>query len=355
VSNAKGRPLSVCLVIITLWTVTRLGMANNDKSASLIVPENSARQIEILPPMIHEDAAPRLKRSLKLNWSSAPGKSGAITRNADRKINQQSNFQQKLYNLPSAMLGGNVLDGGSTARTSKAVDNIIHSSWPIAAAPISHIPGARRLNFYAYSFWRAGAFHNNAAPAAQYGGSQSGLIATYRLTAQDHPDLAAIVRVATSPRQSQNQPPENEVAIGLRWRPIKKLPVTVSAERRLRTNSADQTALYVAGSLDKLSLDNNVTARGFVQAGIVPDKNPNIFYDASMRLEHTLLRIPNAELHVGTGIWSGGQRGAARIDVGPSIGMNLSKRIDISADWRFRVAGNARPGNGPAVTISAGF
>ena len=335
-------------------------MANNDKSASLIVSENSAMQIEMLPPMIHEDAVPRLKQSLKLNWSSVSGESGAITRNADGKIYQQSNFQHKLDSLPSAMLGANVLDGGRTARTSKTLDNTINSSWPIAAEPISHvpgahIPGARRLNFYAYNFWRAGAFPNNAAPAAQYGGSQSGLIATYRLTKRDHPDLAAIVRVATSPRQSQNQPPENEVAIGLRWRPIKELPVTVSAERRLRTTSADQTALYVAGSLDKLSLDNNVTARGFVQAGIVAGKNPNIFYDASMRLEHKLLRIPSAELHVGTGIWSGGQRGASRIDVGPSLGMNLSKRIDISADWRFRVAGNARPGNGPAVTISAGF
>lgn len=350
-SNAKGRPLSVCLAIITLWTVTRLGMANNDESAALIVPENSAMQTEIFPSLIHKDAVPRLKQSLKFYRPSAFGKSGAITRNADRKIDQQFNFQHKSYNLPSAMLGANVLEGGR----SKTLDNAIHSGWPTAAVPIPHVPGARRLNFYAYNFWRAGALHNRAAPAAQYGGSQSGLIATYRLTSLDQPDLAALVRVAASPRQSQNQPPENEVAIGLRWRPIKELPVTVSAERRLRINSADQTVLYVAGSLDKLSLDNNIAARGFVQAGIVPGKNPNIFYDANLRLEHKLLRTPKAELHFGTGIWSGGQRGASRIDVGPSIGMNLSKRIDISADWRFRVAGNARPGNGPAVTISTGF
>jgi hypothetical protein len=29
--------------------------------------------------------------------------------------------------------------------------------------------------------------------------------------------------------------------------------------------------------------------------------------------------------------------------------------VDIMADWRFRVAGNALPGNGPALTLSTGF
>jgi hypothetical protein len=30
-------------------------------------------------------------------------------------------------------------------------------------------------------------------------------------------------------------------------------------------------------------------------------------------------------------------------------------RLDISADWRFRIGGNASPRNGPAMTISTGF
>jgi hypothetical protein len=30
-------------------------------------------------------------------------------------------------------------------------------------------------------------------------------------------------------------------------------------------------------------------------------------------------------------------------------------RSRVALDWRFRVAGNARPASGPALTVSAGF
>jgi len=29
--------------------------------------------------------------------------------------------------------------------------------------------------------------------------------------------------------------------------------------------------------------------------------------------------------------------------------------VELSADWRFQVAGNALPGSGPALTLSTGF
>jgi hypothetical protein len=67
-------------------------------------------------------------------------------------------------------------------------------------------------------------------------------------------------------------------------------------------------------------------------------------------------------LRVGGGVWSGGQRGAVRLDLGPRIeGHGLfgppARRIGVrvGVDWRFRVAGEAQPGSGPAVTVAAGF
>ncbi|MEP7223149.1 MAG: hypothetical protein ABI673_10855 [Novosphingobium sp.] len=55
----------------------------------------------------------------------------------------------------------------------------------------------------------------------------------------------------------------------------------------------------------------------------------------------------------------GAQRGASRVDVGPSAGIVLrlgdAAAARLAMDWRFRVAGHAAPASGPAVTLSAGF
>ena len=60
----------------------------------------------------------------------------------------------------------------------------------------------------------------------------------------------------------------------------------------------------------------------------------------------------------GAGIWGSAQRGAARLDIGPTIGVAVPiarRAIRLSADWRERIAGDARPGSGPAFTIGSDF
>ncbi len=54
----------------------------------------------------------------------------------------------------------------------------------------------------------------------------------------------------------------------------------------------------------------------------------------------------------GSGFTSG------RIDLGPTLLVRApfgKVSVDVAADWRFRVAGNAVPGSGPALTLSTGF
>ncbi len=230
--------------------------------------------------------------------------------------------------------------------------------FPAAVPPQS----ARRLQYYAYSFWRSGQpGADQIAPAAQYGGSQSGIIANYRLT--DHGGggggvggggLSLLVRAAATPGKFSDE----ELAVGLRWQPFKSLPINISAERRIRTKSADQFAVYAAGSAGDVPLILGLRGRGFAQAGVIPARQPNIFFDAGMRAETKLLDSGKSAVSIGLGGWAGGQRGASRFDIGPTIRGDVGlgrNRLDISADWRFRVGGNARPGHGPAVTISTGF
>ena len=39
----------------------------------------------------------------------------------------------------------------------------------------------------------------------------------------------------------------------------------------------------------------------------------------------------------------------------PKVGTKMIFLFDYGDDWRFRVAGNAEPASGPALTLSAGF
>jgi hypothetical protein len=66
----------------------------------------------------------------------------------------------------------------------------------------------------------------------------------------------------------------------------------------------------------------------------------------------------NAELRVGGALSGGAQKHAERLDVGPSavVSFRLGEANSrLALDYRFRVAGDAEPRSGPALTFSAGF
>ena len=63
----------------------------------------------------------------------------------------------------------------------------------------------------------------------------------------------------------------------------------------------------------------------------------------------------------GIGAWGGVQSAAYladRVDVGPSLRLRWAGAplpVALSVDYRVRVAGNAAPGSGIAVTVSTAF
>jgi hypothetical protein len=96
----------------------------------------------------------------------------------------------------------------------------------------------------------------------------------------------------------------------------------------------------------------------FGQAGVISGRGGGFFFDAQARAEREILGLGQLPFTAGGGIWAGGQKGVSRIDIGPTISTNIKfgeGRVRLNADWRFRVAGNAKPGNGPAVTLSTSF
>ena len=57
------------------------------------------------------------------------------------------------------------------------------------------------------------------------------------------------------------------------------------------------------------------------------------------------------QFSAGFGVWGGAQPGLYRVDAGPRVTMRVRDNVRVHLDWRQRLAGNARPGSGPALTL----
>ena len=69
----------------------------------------------------------------------------------------------------------------------------------------------------------------------------------------------------------------------------------------------------------------------------------------------TVTRPVYRNFSFGLGVWGGAQPGLSRLDAGPRVTMQMRKNVKVHADWRQKLAGNARPGSGPALTLSGDF
>ena len=192
---------------------------------------------------------------------------------------------------------------------------------------------------------------------ASYGASQAGAVIRYRLAPSSPWRPAAYLRATAAVRA----PHDEELAAGLMLRPIKGLPVSAMAElraTRLQSGTALRPAILLVSEFPPVPLPGGFRAESYGAAGYVGGRFATPFAEGQLRLDRRIARIGPAELRAGGGAWGGAQRGASRLDAGPgaTIGFPLGAgSARLSADWRFRLAGNADPSSGPAMTLSAGF
>ncbi|MEP0191691.1 MAG: hypothetical protein ABJP70_13815 [Erythrobacter sp.] len=223
---------------------------------------------------------------------------------------------------------------------------------------------ADRWSFDSWAFFRQG---SNTLTTSQgrvptYGASQLGAVFQYRLAPASRRDPKAYVRVY----RALTSTPENELAIGFGTRLAPSIPVRVQAEARL-TNNAFGTevrpAILAVTELQAQSLPAGVKAEGYAQGGYVGGAADTGFIEGQVAITRQvksfdLSKTKNAKISVGAAAWGGAQRDAQRIDLGPSVRMDLiigAVPARVSVDWRERVAGSAEPGSGVAATISTRF
>jgi hypothetical protein len=229
---------------------------------------------------------------------------------------------------------------------------------PLLGAGAASEARERRFSGDAWVLWREGSATAAAPGISAYGRSQAGAVLRYSLL-PNHlllPALyARVTRTIEGPRQA-------EVAVGLSLRPLAGVPVSVAAEARVTETASGREvrpAAFAVTQLPPLALPLGLRGEAYLQGGYVGGRFETPFVDGQARTDRRVVRLGEGqEVRAGLAAWGGAQKGAARLDVGPSASVafklgGASSRIAL--DYRLRVAGDAAPSSGPAVTFSAGF
>jgi hypothetical protein len=190
-----------------------------------------------------------------------------------------------------------------------------------------------------------------------YGRSQMGAVVRYALSPQAGQRPQAYVRASSALQGAR----ENGVAAGLSARPLARVPVRLAGEMRVnQRSSGTQTvaAAYAVTELAPQRLPGGLVAEVYGQAGYVGGRDATAFADGQARIDRTVTASDDFDLRAGAAVWGGAQDDGSRLDVGPSASLQFrvgDARGRVAADYRFRVAGDAEPASGPALTLSAGF
>jgi len=222
-------------------------------------------------------------------------------------------------------------------------------------APLS----AKRWSVDGWLLLRQGGVGTTAAglPSPSYGASQAGAVIRYRLAPASAHRPALYLRASSAVQAPRGE----ELALGLSARPLARVPVALQAELRATQQARGTTwrpAVGAVTELPRFDLPAGLSGEVYAQAGYVGGPGASAFVDGQLRIERRLARLGRSELRAGLGAWGGAQKGANRVDVGPSATLDFplgGGQGRVSADWRLRAAGNAAPKSGPAITLSAGF
>jgi hypothetical protein len=210
-------------------------------------------------------------------------------------------------------------------------------------------PGPSRLTGSIWLLARGGPA--STVSGGQLGASQGGMRLVYALGRRRR--VALVARLAT-PLKGVGR----EAALGVEWQPT-RLPIRVVAERRFALDGGrGGPTLGVIAGYGPTDIVPGIRLEAYGQAGAIARDGIEAFVDASARITHPLGKVGGTRIDIGIGAWGSAQRAAERFDIGPSIVVAVpvaGKSIRMTLDWRERVAGAARPGSGPALSIGSDF
>jgi hypothetical protein len=221
----------------------------------------------------------------------------------------------------------------------------------------------RRWSGEAYSLSRD---PGPAGPAATpvLGGGQSGASLAWQIDPLARRPLALVGRAsAASAANGGIDPASLQTAVGVRWQIVPGF--SLSAERLIAVgaNARNDWTLRAAGGMS--GKHGRAEWSGYGEAGVLTAGDVYAGGQArlTLRLMERTVRRGSGKFSAGAGTWASIQRdpggfSLGRFDIGPTAVAQVTLgrfNLDVAADWRFRMAGNAAPGSGPALTVSTRF
>jgi hypothetical protein len=187
---------------------------------------------------------------------------------------------------------------------------------------------------------------NSLASGGTLGGSQAGARLNYNLTRR----IAATLRTSSDVGRRGG-----EVAAGVRIQPVGGMPLWLTAERRQRLGpfggGRNAFALFLEGGVYDRPLPWRFSLDTYLQGGVVGFHRRDRVIDGGFTVPRPIFR----QFSAGLGLWGGAQPGLYRVDAGPRVSMRVRNNVRVHLDWRQRLAGNAQPGSGPALTLAGDF
>lgn len=331
-ARRASRPLRALVIVFFLWSGGRatyelaplIGAARQSSSVSArpvppdYLPEPSVRDLPTTPVRIR---LPGPKAAFRPQRIAAVLKPSPVPRVVAYPLSMRS--------APGAV--------------TPMSDGEVAPAVPAKVDPQSRSAALPRWSMSSWLLVRDGS--GSLTPTGTLGGTQVGVRAYFSLT----PALAATARISTPLRATGT-----EASIGAA---LRQGPVTLLLERRIaleRGGRNDFSAMLAAG-IDRVRLPQRFHLDAYGQAGIVGGDG---FADGAVRIERRIALHDKTEIALGAGLWGGAQPGVARLDVGPQIVIRTplaGGNLRASGEWRQRIAGNAQPASGPALTLGMDF
>ena len=355
----RGEPIAAFAALILMWVGVRMWMLAGPVIAPdeglLVAAEVQSEAASLLVPnqSVHNDAESTLNGTEAVIARAEEPLNPAYVAVAANDVTTFAEQAVVAHSIPTA----------STLQTANPL-----KSRQLDAAPLPVIPAkpdrpqTRRLSADGWVLLREGpaATDGGIAPAT-LGGSQTGAILRY------HPGIGSANRSAVYVRASSSlgDNAAQEAALGVSIRPIRAIPVQAHVEARVLQTGGEtevRQAAFVTGGFDQKALPLGLEARGYAQAGYVGGDYETAFADGQVVADREVASVDaggsEVALRIGGGVWGGAQKGASRADIGPSASVTVSTgqfSARVSAEYRFKLAGDAEPSSGPALTITAGF
>jgi hypothetical protein len=215
----------------------------------------------------------------------------------------------------------------------------------------------------AYTLLRSGGAATPAAGQPLLGGGQSGANFRYEPDPLARRPLDIVGRINIGQNGVDYRAASAQAAIGVGWYPFGHTGPGLVGERlvALGTDARNAWSLRLAGgAAQRINAGVPIDLSVYGEAGVVGFRRGDFFAGGQAEAQVPLAGNGRWRFSGGAGAWASAERSGAapaeRLELGPAMRLVRAgdhATLELRADYRLRVAGRARPGSGPAVTLVA--